>query len=86
MNFGSALVLIKKGAKLTRKGWNGREMFVFLVPGSSFEVNRKPLLGIYPEGTTVKYQPHIDMKTVSGSIVPWIASQSDLLATDWSIV
>lgn len=60
-------------------------MFVFLVPGSVFLVNRAPLLGIYPEGTTIDYQSHVDMKTANGSIVPWLCSQSDLLATDWAL-
>lgn len=61
-------------------------MFLFLVPGSVFVVNRPPLLGIYPEGTTISYQPHIDMRTAQGSVVPWLASQSDMLADDWEIV
>ena len=58
-------------------------MFLFLVQGSQFKVNRPPLLGIYPEGTEINYRPHIDMKTVNGEIVPWVASQSDLLEEDW---
>lgn len=86
LSFSIALDYIKKGEKLTRTGWNGAGMFVFLVPGSVFEVNRKPLLGIYPEGTTVCYQPHIDMRVANGAVVPWLASQSDLLADDWEVV
>lgn len=86
MNFGTALERIKEGQKVAREGWNGKGMFLFLVPGSTFQVNRPPLLGIYPEGTTINYRPHIDMKTADGEIVPWVASQSDLLADDWLIV
>ena len=85
-SFSSALMWLKQGKKVARKGWNGKGMFVFLVQGSQFKVNRAPLLGIYPEGTEIIYQPHIDMKTVDGSIVPWLASQSDLLAEDWEIL
>ena len=85
-NFSQALVQIKNGRKVARKGWNGKEMFLFLVQGSTFQVNRPPLLGIYPEGTTISYRPHIDMKTVNGEVVPWVASQSDLLEDDWFIV
>jgi hypothetical protein len=55
------------------------------VPGSRFEVNRPPLLGIYPEGTIIDYLPHLDMKTAGGSCVPWLASQTDLLADDWEV-
>ncbi len=86
MDFGSAINALKAGAKVARQGWNGKGMFLFLVPGSQFKVNRPPLLGIYPEGTTIDYQPHIDMKTAQGTVVPWLASQSDVLATDWEIV
>ncbi len=85
MNFSDALKRIKLGERLFRKGWNGANMFIFLVDGSEFEVNRKPLLGIYPRGKQITYQPHIDMCTASGSIVPWLASQSDLLADDWAV-
>ncbi len=85
LTFSQALEFIKAGEKMCRAGWNGTGMFVFLVPGSHFQVNRPPLLGIYPEGTEIDYQPHIDMKTADGTIVPWLASQSDLLAEDWEL-
>lgn len=86
MDFSTALVLIKQGARLARTGWNGKGMFVFLVPGSQFKVSRPPLLGIYPEGTEINYHGHIDMRTADGTIVPWVASQTDLLAKDWDMV
>ena len=86
MTFGEAIQAMKEGQKVYRVGWNGKGMFLFLVPGSTFKVNRPPLLGIYPEGTEITYQPHIDMKTADGRIVPWFASQSDLLDTDWEII
>lgn len=81
--FSWALRLIKEGERVTRKGWNGKNMWVFLVPGSTFKVNREPLLSILGEGTEVRYHGHIDMKTADGYIVPWVASQTDLLADDW---
>lgn len=59
-------------------------MFLFLVKGSTFVVNRKPLLGIYPEGTAVNYHAHTDMRTADGTIVPWLASQTDVLSDDWT--
>jgi len=86
MNFSDALTAVKLGHKISRGGWNGKGMFLFLVPGSTFEVNRAPLLGIYPKGTKVQYRAHIDMKTATGEIVPWVASQTDLLADDWEVV
>ena len=85
MTFSEALERIKYGERLARTGWNGKGMFVFLVPGSTFEVNRPPLLGIYPEGTEINYHAHIDMRTADGTVVPWLASQTDLLAEDWEV-
>jgi hypothetical protein len=77
---------MRNGDRVCRAGWNGKDMFLFLVAGSTFEVNRPPLLGIYPEGTKINYHAHVDMKTATGEIVPWLCSQSDLLATDWELV
>ena len=83
ITFSEALEALKRGKKVARRGWNGKGMFVFLVPGSTFKVNRAPLLGIYPEGTEINYHAHIDMKTADNQIVPWLASQTDILANDW---
>lgn len=85
-DFGQAIAELKQGKKVCRAGWNGKGMFLFLVQGSTFKVNRAPLLGIYPEGTEINYCPHIDMKTADNKIVPWLASQTDVLAEDWQIV
>lgn len=85
--FSIALDMVKNHkARAARKGWNGKGMFIFLVPGSTFEVNREPLLSILGEGTKVDYHGHIDMKTANGQIVPWLASQTDILAEDWTFV
>ena len=86
MNFGEALLALKTGEKVARSGWNGKGMFLFLVAGSTFKVSRPPLLGIFPEGTEVNYLPHIDMKTADDKVVPWLASQTDMLAEDWAVV
>ena len=87
MPFSLALDLVKnQGGRAARAGWNGKGMFIFLVPGSTFTVNREPLLSILGEGKEVKYHGHIDMKTADGQIVPWLASQTDILADDWTMV
>lgn len=86
MSFGHALHALKAGKRVAREGWNGKGMFLFLVPGSRFTVNREPLMSIMGEGTVVDYHAHIDMKTAQGYVVPWLASQADMLAEDWSLV
>lgn len=87
MDFSAVLQGVKHGGRrAAREGWNGKGMYIFLVQGSRFTVNREPLLSILGEGTVVDYRSHIDMKTADGSIVPWVASQTDLLADDWTFV
>ena len=86
LTFGDALHMLKQGKKVARAGWNGKGMFLFLVQGSTFKVNRPPLLGIYQEGTEIHYCTHIDMKTADGKVVPWLCSQTDALAEDWQVV
>lgn len=85
-DFGWAIRNLKAGKLVAREGWNGKGMYLLLVPGSRFTVNRPPLLGIYPEGTVVDYHSHIDMKTAQGYVVPWLASQADMLSEDWILV
>jgi hypothetical protein len=85
MNFSDALTKLKAGYRLTRTGWNGKGMYVFLVSGSVFRVNREPLLSIMGPDAIVEYHPHIDMRTAQGFVVPWLASQVDILASDWEV-
>jgi len=85
MNFAVALSNLKSGNRVARNGWNGKGMFIFLVQGSTFKVDRAPLNESFPEGTEINYSPHIDMRTADGSIVPWLASQTDILAEDWEV-
>ena len=86
LSFGLAVEALKKGLMVARTGWMGKGMFLFLVAGSTIKVNRAPLLEIYMHGTEISYQAHIDMKTADGTIVPWLASQTDVLSDDWCII
>lgn len=85
IDFGGALRLLRNGQCVRRRGWNGKGMFLYLVAGSTFTVNRAPLNTIYPAGTEVVYRPHIDMRAADGSHIPWLASQADMLASDWEV-
>ena len=89
MDFSEALYAIKAGKRVARAGWNGAGMWVFYVPGSRFAVEAdRPIGRAAPEmvGNTANYRPHLDMRTVDGEFVPWVASQTDLLANDWEVV
>ena len=87
MTFGQAIINLKDGKRVARAGWNGKGMFLFLVPGSRITVSEgRPLAAVFPVGAEVDYLPHIDMKTADGKVVPWLASQTDVLAEDWTVV
>ncbi|WP_299933772.1 DUF2829 domain-containing protein [uncultured Pelagimonas sp.] len=86
MSFSRALEAIKRGNKLAREGWNGKGMFVFLVPGSTFTHLRPPLSTMFPEGTEITYRPHIDLCAADGSLGVWQPSMGDVMAEDWHIV
>jgi len=89
-NFETALSKLKyDNAKVQRKGWNGKDMWISLQKaypeGIPINKNTAEATGI-PEGTICKFLPYLMMKTVDGSFVPWLASQTDLLSEDWEIV
>tara|TARA_Y100000593_G_C4265834_1_gene314700 strand:- start:544 stop:840 length:297 start_codon:yes stop_codon:yes gene_type:complete len=85
MNFEQALGAVKAGERVCRSGWNGKGMFIFLVPGSEFQVSRPPLDNVFPTGTNIKYQAHIDIFTAQGTISTWQPSNGDMLADDWEL-
>ena len=80
MNFGEALSELKKGNKAARAGWNGKGMYLFYSP-SGVAAGRE-------EGQPVLHplREFVVMKTAQGDFVPWLASQTDVLANDWTIV
>lgn len=71
MDFGEALYYLKVGEEVTRKGWNGKGQFLHLQR---------------PDAHSKMTLPYIYITTVQGDRVPWLASQTDLLAEDWEVV
>lgn len=89
MDFGMAIIALKRGECVARKGWNGKGMFLTLQPGSEVDGPNMRNDGAknYYEEHKVKIAPHIDMKAADETyIVGWLASQTDMLAEDWEIV
>lgn len=80
--FSFAIENIKNGHRVTRQSWNPSQ-FIFLVAGSTFAVNRAPLDQMFPIGTKITYQSHIDIKYPDGTVGVWSSTQEDLLANDW---
>lgn len=94
MNFGEAIAALKQGKKVARSGWNGKGMFLYYVPE-----NRYPAvtaigkqIGIAATGDSsewdgkVAYGAYVAMKTAQNNVVPWLASQTDVLAEDWEVL
>ena len=77
------------GGKVRRAGWNGKGMFLVFQKGYPdgipINANTAQATGI-PQGTVCRFLPYIMMLTADASFVPWLASQTDLLATDWELV
>ena len=88
MNFGHAIEMLKRGERVARSGWNGKGMFLYLVPAASYPAGRNVLgtmKGVFPDDM-VPYGAYIAMKTAQDNVVPWLASQTDVLADDWQVV
>lgn len=86
MNFGEALDSLKSGKKVARTGWNGQGMFLYYVPASAYAPCTAIAKTFVNENGLVPYGAYIAMKTVDGTVVPWLASQTDMLSDDWEIV
>jgi len=91
LSFGLAIEALKLGQKVARAGWNGKGMWLVLVPGSP-NVTTTAGSPYHNAGVlTTEILPHIDMWTTNAhgrrAMLPgWLASQTDMLAEDWSIV
>jgi hypothetical protein len=83
MNFGQAIETLKGGQKVAREGWNGKGMFLYYVPANSYPAQTEAAKDHF--GDMVPYGAYIAMKTAQNNVVPWLASQTDVLAEDWQI-
>ena len=86
MNFGLALEAAKKGSKITRRGWNGKGMYVFLADAVEFHTDAD-LSEYWGNADGVCVLPVLVLRTAEGDLQPgWLASQNDMLADDWEVV
>lgn len=78
-DFSEALAHVKDGGKAARRGWDGWDrgsMWIRLVE---------------PEGTSdfdygMENMSYLELKTADRTLVPWVATQEDLLAEDWILI
>lgn len=86
MNFGDALTALKQGSRLAREGWNGRGLFVYLVPPASYAVQTGAAKEYFGEGSTIPYNAYFAIKNVNDTVSTWVPSVNDCLADDWHVI
>lgn len=85
MTFGDALILLKQGKCVTRKGWNGANQFVYLVPANAYPSSRNINGTLVETCDMVQYRSYLALKTAQGDVATWAPSCSDALAEDWML-
>lgn len=92
MSFGMAIDEVKRGSKVARLGWNGKGMWIALscaafreVPADNFWSPANADFARKRGGSAI-VRPYLTMKTADDQIVPWVASQSDILSEDWVVI
>ena len=85
VGFGDALRWLQEGRKVRRAGWNGKGMWLALV-GVGECVVSKSVTDFANCGSIYEIGEWIGMKTADEKFVPWLASQTDVLANDWEVV
>jgi hypothetical protein len=68
LGIGGCVARLEAGCRMTRLGWNGKDMYIALQ---------------VPDAYSKMSLPYVYMKTADGKLVPWLCSQTDLLAKDW---
>lgn len=93
LTYGQALMQLKLGDKVARAGWNGKGMWVSMTSGKTLDMDVHDIWTdnvrdiAIENGGTVEILPYMSIKTADGKLqIGWLASQSDTLANDWSVV
>lgn len=80
MDFGTALIFLKEGARVTRKGWNGKNQYIELITNVSYRRSDGEIVNV---NHLTMGNKAIAFVGTSGVQVGWLASQSDMLSDDW---
>lgn len=82
LSFGLAVEALKKGYKVARSGWNGKDMFLLYI----FPYINTQYTVVEKDAIVGTLAPYLAMKTADKQLVPWLASQTDIIADDWQII
>lgn len=86
LSFSQALEALKSGQRVARHGWNGKGMFVYMVPANSYTAQTPVAKAFFGEDAMVPYNAYMALKGVDGRVSTWVPSSSDCFADDWEIV
>lgn len=86
MKFGDALKALELGKRLQRTGWNGKGLFVYLVPAASYQAQTGAAKEHFGEGAMVPYNAYFAIKNANETVSTWVPSVNDCLADDWIVV
>ena len=86
LNFGDALKALKAGQGVARTGWNGKGMFVYLVPAGTYLALTEVAKNYFGKNTYVPYNAYFAIKNTDETVSTWVPSVNDCLAEDWEIV
>lgn len=84
-NFGQAVEALKNWKRVARMWWNWKGMFIYHVPANEYPAQTDAAKSEFWENWLVPYGAYLAMKTAQWNVVPWLASQVDVLAEDWVI-
>ena len=84
MDFGAAIKALKRERKVQRIGWNGKGMYLLLITSGNYGLDVEKYKHLREQ--SIGLLPWIGMKTADDRFVPWLASQTDILADDWMTV
>lgn len=84
MDFGEALDALRDGKAVYRTGWNASGQYIYLIPAAEYPAQTDVAKAEF--GDKVPYGAYLAIKTVQHNVVPWLASQTDLLAGDWQVI
>jgi len=85
MTFGAAVEALKLGKEVSRSGWNGKGMWLAMIAGENWGIGGHAPYDT-PGAAHITHAPFVGMKTADDKFVPWLASQTDVLAEDWGVV
>lgn len=83
ISFGRALLALKNGERVARRGWNGKGMFIYHVPAASYPAQTGAAKKHFGDDALIPYTAYLAIKSVNETVTPWLASQTDILADDW---